>query len=301
MRPFARRLLVVPLTLVGITLVTFALLHALPGDAALVQAGTSRGASPESVAAMRRQYGLDRPLPAQYAAWLARSVRLDFGDSFVDGRPVREKIAEALPVTLLLALVAAALAFGVAVPLGAALGWLDRAPWVRAASSALYVAYALPVAAVALLVLRAGAPWGARTLVGMLPAAAVLALAETVKLARYQRGALLDALAAEYVVTARAKGLGAAGVVAHALRNALLPMVTLVGSELPALLSAGVIVEQVFGLHGIGMMAFDAVMTRDVPLLLGITTVGAVATLVAVFAADVAYGVVDPRLKGRAT
>jgi peptide/nickel transport system permease protein len=152
---------------------------------------------------------------------------------------------------------------------------------------------------VAHLYLRAGAPWGARTLGGMLPAACVLALAETVKLARYQRSALLDALAADYVVTARAKGHGAAGVVAHALRNALLPTVTLVGSELPALVSAAVIVEQVFGLHGIGMMAFDAVMTRDVPLLLGITTVGAVITLAAVLAADVAYGLVDPRLRGK--
>ncbi len=122
----ARRLAVVPLTLFGITLVTFALLHALPGDAVLVQAGTSRGASPESLAAMRHQYGLDRPLPAQYADWLARSARLDFGDSLVDGRPVRAKIAAALPTTLALALLAAALAFGVAVPLGAALGWFDR-------------------------------------------------------------------------------------------------------------------------------------------------------------------------------
>jgi peptide/nickel transport system permease protein len=297
----ARRLVVVPLTLIGITLVTFALVHALPGDAALVQAGTSRGASAESLAAMRRQYGLDRALPAQYADWLARSARLDFGDSLVDGRPVRGKIADALPTTLCLALLAAALAFGVAVPLGAALGFFDRARVVRVSSSVLYVLYALPVAAVAMLVLRAGAPWGARTLAGMLPAAACLALAETVKLAHYQRGALLDALAADYVTTARAKGHGAAGVVAHALRNALLPTVTLLGSELPALLSAAVIVEQVFGLHGIGMMAFDAVMTRDVPLLLGITTVGALVTLAAVLAADVAYGLVDPRLKGRAT
>ena len=299
MSAIARRLVVVPLTLVGITLVTFALLHALPGDAALVQAGTSRGASPESLAAMRHEYGLDRSLPAQYVDWLARSARLDFGDSLVDGRPVRAKIAEALPTTLLLALLAATLAFGVAVPLGAALGWFDRRAWARGSSAALYVVYALPVAAVAMLVLRAGAPWGARTLAGMLPAAACLALAETVKLARYQRGALLDALAADYVTTARAKGAGTRGVVTHALRNALLPSVTLFGSELPALLSAGVIVEQVFGLHGIGMMAFDAVMTRDVPLLLGITTVGAVATLVAVLAADVAYGLVDPRLRGR--
>ena len=301
MTALARRLVVVPLTLVGITLVTFALVHALPGDAALVQAGTSRGASPESLAAMRRQYGLDRALPAQYADWLARSARLDFGESLVDGRPVRGKIADALPTTLCLALLAAALAFGVAVPLGCALGFFDRARVVRVSSSALYLLYALPVAAVAMLVLRAGAPWGARTLAGMLPAAACLALAETVKLMRYQRGALLDALAADYVTTARAKGHGARGVVAHALRNTLLPTVTLLGSELPALLSAAVIVEQVFGLHGIGMMAFDAVMTRDVPLLLGITTVGALITLVAVLAADVAYGLVDPRLKGRTT
>jgi peptide/nickel transport system permease protein len=299
MRALARRLVVVPLTLVGITLVTFVLVHALPGDVALVQASSSRGSSAESLAAMRHEYGLDRPLATQYADWLGRSARLDFGDSLVDGRPVRAKIAAALPTTLALALLAAALAFGVAVPLGAALGWFDRSPWARATSAVLYVIYALPIAAVALLVLRAGAPWGARTLAGMLPAAACLALAETVKLARYQRGAVLDALAADYVITARAKGSGARGVVVHALRNALLPMVTLVGSELPALLSAGVIVEQVFGLHGIGMMAFDAVLTRDVPLLLGITTVGAVATLVAVLAADVAYGLVDPRLKGR--
>ena len=294
-----RRLAVVPLVLVGVTLVTFTLVHALPGDAALVQAGTARGASAESLAAMRRQYGLDRPWPAQYLSWLGRSARLDFGDSLGDGRPVRAKIAEALPTSLALALLAAGLAFGVAVPLGTALGAFDRRPLVRFSSAALYGVYALPIAAVALLVLRAGAPWGARTLVGMLPAAAALALAETVKLARYQRGALLDALAADYVTTARGKGAGPAGVVAHALRNALLPTVTLLGSELPALLSAAVIVEQVFGLHGIGMMAFDAVMSRDVPLLLGITTVGAVATLAAVLAADVAYGLVDPRLRGR--
>lgn len=301
MRALARRLLVVPLTLVGITLVTFALLHALPGDAALAQTGFSRGASPESLAAMRRQYELDRPLAAQYAAWLARSARLDFGDSLVDGLPVRAKLAAALPTTLALALFAWALAFGVAVPLGAALALYDRVPAVRLCASALYLLYALPVAAVAMLVLRAGAPWGARTVAGMLPPAACLALAESVKLARYQRGALLDALAADYVVTARAKGRGAAGMAAHALRNALLPLVTLAGSELPALLSAAVIVEEVFGLHGIGMMAFDAVMARDVPLLLGVTTVGAVVTLAAVLAADVAYGLVDPRLRGRAT
>ena len=301
MKALARRLVLVPLTLVGITLCTFALAHALPGDPAELQAGTARGASPASLAAVRRDWGLDRPLAAQYADWLARSARLDFGDSLVDGQPVRDKIAAALPTTLCLALLATALAFGVAVPLGVALGLFDRRPWARAASTLLYAVYALPGAAVALLVLRAGAPWGARTLAGMLPAAACLALAETVKLARYQRGALLGALGADYVTTARAKGAGPARAVAHALGNSLLPMVTLLGAELPALLSASVIVEEVFGLHGIGLMAFDAVLGRDYPLLMALTTVGAVATLAGVLLADVAYGLVDPRLRGSTT
>ena len=300
MRSLTRRLAAVPALLVGITLITFALLHALPGDAASLQAGDSRGASAESLATLRHAYGLDQPLWRQYVSWLGRSARLDFGDSLVDGQPVRAKIADALPTTLTLALLAAALAFGVALPLGAALGFYDGRRWARTTAAALYGLYALPGAAVALVVLRAGAPYGARSLIAMLPAAACLALAEAVKLARYQRTAVVVALAADYVTTARAKGAGPATVVAHALGNALLPMVTLLGSELPALLSASVIVEQVFGLHGIGLMAFDAVVNRDVPLLLGLTTVGAVATLCAVLLADLTLGLVDPRLRGNA-
>lgn len=294
-----RRLALVPVTLVGITLVTFALLHALPGDAATLQAGTSRGVSAETLATMRRQYALDRSLAVQYADWLARSARFDFGDSLVDGRPVRAKIAAALPTTLALALLATLLAFGVAVPLGAALGLYDRTPFARASSALLYAVWSLPVAAVALWILRAGAPYGSRSLAGMLPAAACLALAEAVRIARYQRTAVLVELAADYVTTARAKGLGRAGVVAHALRNALLPTLTLLGAEVPALIGMSVIVEQVFGLHGIGMMAFDAVLGRDVPLLLALTTVGALATLAGVLVADVAYALADPRLRGR--
>lgn len=300
MTALGRRLLLVPVTLVGITLCTFALVHALPGDAATLAAGTARGASAESIAATRHAYGLDRPLLVQYADWLGRSARLDFGVSLADGTPVRAKIAAALPTTLLVALLAAALAFAVAIPLGAALGACDRHRWARATAALLYIGYALPTAAVALLVLRAGAPWGGHTLAALWPAAACLALAEAVRLARHQRGALLGALAADYVTTARAKGAGPARAVAHALGNALLPMVTLAGAEVPALLSASVVVEEVFGLHGIGRMAFDAVLGRDYPLLLGLTTVGALATLAGVLVADVGYGLVDPRLRGRA-
>jgi peptide/nickel transport system permease protein len=247
------------------------------------------------------EFVLDRPLWRQYADWLGRSARLDFGASLVDGEPVRAKIAGALPTTLTLALLGTLLAFGVAVPLGAALGFYDRRRWARASTAALYGLYAVPGAAVALIVLRAGAPFGVHTLAGLLPAAACLALAETVRLARYQRGAVVAELAADYVTTARMKGHGTGGVLRHALGNALLPTVTLLGAELPALLSASVIVEEVFGLHGIGRLAFDAVLARDVPVLLGLTTVSALATLAGVLAADLAYGLVDPRLRGRAT
>jgi peptide/nickel transport system permease protein len=300
-RLIGRRLVTVPATLVGITLVTFALLHVMPGDAATLQAAGSRGASVAAETALRRQYGLDRPLWQQYGAWLGRSARLDFGHSLVDGRPVRDKIAGALPTTLALALLATALAFGVAVPLGVALGLGEGRPWARALTALLYVVYATPAAALALWALRAGAPYGGRSLAALLPAAACLALAEVARLARYQRTAVVAALAADYMTTARAKGGGPRTIARHALANTLVPMVTLLGAELPALVSAAVVVEQIFGLHGIGHLAFDAVLGRDAPLLLGLTTLGALLTLAAVLAADVAYGLVDPRLRGRAT
>jgi peptide/nickel transport system permease protein len=295
----ARRLFTVPATLIGITLCTFALVHVLPGDAATLQAGQSRGVSTEAVAALRRQYGLDRPLAAQYADWLWRSAQLDFGDSLSDGAPVRAKLGAALPTTLALALLAGLLAFAVAVPLGVALALGDGRAWTRLLSAALALAYATPGAAVALWVLRAGAPYGGRSLGALLPAAACLALAEVARLSRYQRTALMAALRADYVTTARAKGAGPRAVARHALGNALLPMVTLAGAELPALLSAAVVVEQVFGLPGLGRLALDAVLQRDLPLLLGLTTLGAVLTLAAVLAADIAYALVDPRLRGR--
>ena len=146
---FLRRLATVPLVLVAVTLATFALAHAVPGDAATANAG-ARGATPEALAAFRAEYGLDRPLPAQYLSWLSRSARLDFGVSLRDGRPVRDKIWRALPVTLALAGLAVLLAFALAVPLGIGLGMADRSRFTPLVSGALQLAYALPGAAVAL-------------------------------------------------------------------------------------------------------------------------------------------------------
>jgi peptide/nickel transport system permease protein len=295
-----QRLALLPLTLVGITLATFLLLHLAPGDPATVRAGSGRGVTPESVAALRAEYGLDRPLAVRYVEWAARSLRFDFGRSFVDGRPVRARIAEALPVTLGLALLAVVLAYLVAVPLGCALALGDGKPLARAGEVALALLYATPTVALAMGLLSVGAPWGGRGPAALSTAAGCLALATLVRISRHQRSALLGALRADYLQTARAKGGGPRQILRHALANALLPMVTLLGSELGALLSGSILIEQVFGIHGLGLLAFDAVLQRDYPTLLGLTTLGAGLTLFCVLVVDAAYGRLDPRLRDRA-
>ena len=295
-----RRLLLLPLTLIGITLATFLLLHLAPGDPATIRAGSGRGVTPESIAALRAEYGLDRPIAVRYAEWAARSLRFDFGRSFVDGRPVRARIAEALPATLGLALFAVTLAYLLAVPLGCALALGDGKPLARAADVLLALAYATPTVALAMGLLSIGAPWGGRGPAALLTAAACLALTTLVRVSRHQRSALLGALRADYVQTARAKGGGPRQILRHALVNALLPTVTLLGAELPALLSGSILVEQVFGIHGLGLLAFDAVLQRDYPTLLGLTTLGAGLTLACVLLVDLAYGRLDPRLRGQA-
>lgn len=291
------RLALVPPTLAGIVLVTFLLVHLAPGDPATVRAAQGRGVTPEAIAAYRAEFGLDRPVLARFVAWAARSARLDFGESLTDGRPVRDKLADALPRTAALALLATLLAYLAAVPLGCLLAAADRRPGARLAGAALSLGYALPVAALALLLLAAGAPYGAGP-GAVFAAAACLALPALARLSRYQRGALLDVLRADFITTARAAGASERRVLLrHALRNALLPMVTLLGVELPALLGGSVIVEQVFGVRGLGLLGFDAVLQRDYPMLLGLATLGAVLTLAGVLVADAAYGVLDPRLR----
>jgi peptide/nickel transport system permease protein len=292
-----RRLLAVPPTLLGITLVTFLLVHLAPGDPASLRAGEGRGVTAEVIAENRRLAGLDQPLPSRYLAWLGRSARLDFGTSLRDGRPVRERLAGALPATAAIALAAALIALGLGVPLGA---WAARAHGSRAARAAelvLALAYGAPQVALALLALRLGAPYGGGAFSLAAPAL-VLALPSLVTLARYQRGALLEVLRADFLRTARAKGLSErAALWRHGLRNALAPTITLLGAQVPALLSGAVIVESVFGVHGLGTLGYQALLERDYPTLMGLTTLGALFTLAGVLVADAAHALADPRLR----
>ncbi len=161
-----------------------------------------------------------------------------------------------------------------------------------------HLGYGVPAAAVALLLLRLGAPYG-RGLGPLCAAAACLAAGHSLGLAQVHRAALLEELGRDYVTTARAKGAGPARAYAHALANALIPLVTLLSLDLPALLSGSVLVEAVFGVPGLGLLGFDAVLTRDYPVLLGLTSLGALVTLLCLLFGDLLSAAIDPRLRPR--
>lgn len=310
-------------TFLGITLLTFALARWAPGDPLSVGSEAPLGtATQEQVDAYRRAHGLDRPILEQYVRWLARVVALDFGVSSQDGREVRARIAEALPRTLLLALLALLLAYLVAVPLGVwsavrPRSWLDRITTV-----ATFALYSLPSFWVAVMLLLAFAGGRVVELFPMqglasdgadrlgtaarvadvawhlvLPVAC-LSYGALAAISRYARSGLLDVVRQDFVRTARAKGLPERVVIfRHALRNSLLPLVTLVGVMLPQLLGGSVIVERIFGIPGMGLLAFEAVSQRDYPTVMGVTTLAALFTLVSVLATDLAYARLDPRIR----
>lgn len=298
-------------TFLGITLLTFAVAHLAPGDPLRLDEETV-GASAADLARRRAEQGLDAPLPVQYARWLSRVVRLDFGRSFIDQRPVREKLAEALPRTALVSGLAVLLGFGLAVPLGVFLA-TRRTVLARALSAGLTLAWSVPTFWVAVLLLLAFSSPRALDVFPMqglgdggpldlawhlvLPVACLtyptLAIAT-----RQVRAAMQDALAQDYVKAARARGIPERRVVwRHALRNSLLPVVTLLGFSLPHVLGGSVVIERVFGIPGMGLLAFDSVGTRDYPTVMGVATVMAVATMLSMLAVDVAYGFIDPRIR----
>jgi peptide/nickel transport system permease protein len=310
-RFLARRLAMLVPTFLGITALTFAIAHLAPGDP--LQLDDERvGASAADRARLRAERGLDAPLPVQYARWVARVVRLDLGRSLVDQRPVAEKLAEALPRTALVSGLALVLGFGLAVPLGVSLA-TRRTALARATSAALAVLWSVPTFWVAVLLLSTLSSPRALDLFplqglgdgGLLELARHLVLPvaclayPTLALATRQvRAAMQDALAQDYVRAARARGVPERRVVwRHALPNSLLPVVTLLGFQLPHVLGGSVVIERIFGIPGVGLLAFEAVGTRDYPTVMGVATVMALATLASMLVVDVAYGLIDPRVR----
>ncbi|HWI65756.1 MAG TPA: ABC transporter permease [Symbiobacteriaceae bacterium] len=309
-----RRLLQSIPVLFGITLITFIIINTAPGDPALLYMDRSSNPTREDIDRVRHELGLDKPLPLRYLDWVSRAAVGDFGTSFKDKRPVMDKIAETLPYSLKLASISILFGYTAAVLLGilaAVKGntWID---YIISFFSALFVS--APVFWVALMAILLFAVkldllptsgWSdygdesfmnvARHLI--LPVI-ILALRDIAGLSRYVRSGLLEVLRADYIRTARSKGLQERIVIyKHALRNSLIPVVTVMGLSLPALVGGAVLTERVFGLPGMGRLAVDAVSFRDYPILIAVNLLSAVMVVLGNILADAAYGLVDPRIR----
>jgi peptide/nickel transport system permease protein len=317
-----RRLLYGVLTFFGITLATFILIHTAPGDPISFYLGShGPGAVPHKVLdEIRREHHLNDPLLKQYGWWLRNIVALDFGDSFIDRRPVTRRIAEKLPNTLLLNAAAFLLAALLGVPIGLWSAARSGRPAERVSAVAFFLLYSLPTFWVALLLMQLFAVrMGALPLFGMtsdnyldlsgamklvdrarhlvLPVV-TLAYAQLAVYARFSKSALTEVIRQDYITTARAKGVANGAVLwHHAFRNALIPMITLLGLTIPYLISGSVIVEEIFQWDGIGRLYFEAILTRDYPTVLGLTVATAAVTLLASLFADLLYAAADPRIR----
>ena len=320
-----RRLLLLIPTLFGITLLTFLLIRLAPGNAALIKGGMGENGGQAMTAEMRNQtiklYELDKPWYEAYANWLGRIARLDLGESFVDHRPVTEKIGERLPLTLTLAGSALILSYTLAIPLGIYAALRRGRAEDRVISFVVFVLYSIPSFAMALFLVffvaggdylnllpmyganSIGAPemgplrWIWDRFVHMILPVACLTYASLASISRYARVSMLDALGQDFVRTARAKGLPNRTVVLrHALRNALIPIITIFALELPGIISGAVIIESIFTLPGMGQLMFQSLEAKDTPVILGITFMAAIVTLFSYLIADILYVVVDPRI-----
>ena len=322
MGPFLiRRLLVVVPLLIGITFVSFIVISLAPGGPLDFLEGESPDLSPEVKKQLTELYGLDKPLVVQYWSWLTRLARLDFGRSFLpDGKPVLTKIGERLPVTLMLNIVEMLIILAVAVPIGVMSAVRQGSNFDKVTTLFVFIGFATPDFWLALLLMSLfGAQLGWLPISGLrslnweylsfwqqqldfvshlaLPIA-VATFGGLAGFSRYMRQSMLEVVRQDYVQTARAKGLSERVVIGkHALRNALLPVVTILGLSLPGLIGGSVIIESIFAIPGMGQLMVQSIYARDYPVVMGNLVVVAVLTLFANLFADIAYGLVDPRIR----
>jgi peptide/nickel transport system permease protein len=299
------------LTLLFVSLLVFVVVRVLPGDPALVMLGIE--ASPEAVAALRERLGLNRPVPVQFAEWVGRAVRGDLGRSIQYDVPVAGLIVSRLSVTLPLTLMAASMMVLAAIPLGVFAATRHRRWGDYAAMVLSQLGIAVPGFWVGLLLIllfsvrlgwfQAGGfdGWGpgvGHALRSLLLPAVALGLFQFAVLARTTRSALLEVLREEYVKTARAKGVAERGVIfRHALKNAMIPILTVAGVQLGQLMAGSIILESVFYLPGLGRLALGAISARDLPVVQGVVLFVASGIVVINAAVDVLYGVLDPRIR----
>jgi len=303
-----RRLATLPLLLLGISAVSFALLSVAPGDPAeivLHQRNPGQMPSPAAVTAMRAELGLDAPLPAQYVRWMSRALAGDMGRSYVTEQPVAAQLARRTVPTVVLTVAALGLALVLAVPMGILSarrrgGAGDAIVRLAALVGSAAPSYALAFGLIILFAVKLS--WlpavGYGSAAQMVLPAIALSLGPMAQLTRLIRASVLDVLGQDYIRTARAKGLSEQIVVMkHALRNALLPAIGATGVILAHLLGGAVIIETIFTWPGLGQLIVGAALTRDYPVVQGFVTYLAVIVLLANLATDIALRVADPRLR----
>jgi len=293
------------LTVLLISTIIFFVIRVIPGDPALVIAGVD--ASAEDIAAIRARIGTDRPLAAQYAEWLWRVVRLDFGRSLISGQPVLSLILERFPLTLSLSLLGLLFSIALAVPLGVISAVRRWSSWDYLGMGISQIGMALPsfwLGILLLLGLAVRVPlfplFGAGGLRHLVLPAVSLGLAQAAIQLRLTRASMIEELSKEYVLTARAKGLTERMVkYKHVLKNALLPVITIAGIQLGYMLGGAIIIEQVFSLPGLGRLFLFGIYQRDFPLIQGGVVFVAVVFSLINFAVDLLYGVLNPKIRVR--
>jgi peptide/nickel transport system permease protein len=320
-------MLIVP-TFVGISLITFLVVQLAPGSPVYMklrkgESGlASDRASQEIIEQTKKLYGLDKPILVRYVLWIGRLVRLDFGNSYKDQRPVREKILETIPVTLQIEIIVVFLVYLISIPIGVYSATHQRSYGDYAVTVVLFILYSLPSFWVAMLMIvflgggqflnwfpivglssfgAEAMPWSTwlldRAWHLVLPVAC-LTYGGLAGLSRYARAGMIEVIRQDYIRTARAYGFSEKVVIfKYAMRNSLIPIITLLATLLPDLIGGSFIIESIFTIPGMGRLGFEALISRDYPLIMGILSVSAFLTLVGLILSDVMYAIVDPRIK----
>lgn len=318
---FIKKIIWILVVLWGITIVSFIVIHLAPGSPTDLQTTLNPMAGETTKQRLESLYGINRPIYVQYIDWLSRIVRFDFGTSMsADARPVIVKIFERLPLTVFMNVLSLAISLMIAIPLGVLSAWKQDSLFDKLMTILVFLGFAMPGFWLALLLMLwfgldlqwfpiSGITsldfsyfslWGKIKDVAshlVLPII-VMTVGSIAGISRFMRASMLEVLRQDFILTAKAKGLSTWKVIfRHALRNALLPVITLLGLSVPGLIGGSVIIESIFALPGLGQLFYTAVMARDYPLIMGNLVLGAILTLLGNFLADVCYGIADPRIR----
>jgi len=307
--------------LLGITIICFSVMHLAPGSPTDLETQMNPRASAEYRERLKSMYDLDKPLHEQYLLWVTKLVKLDLGVSFSqDRRPVADKILERIPITIAINVMSMVLIVIIAIPIGILSAVYRDSLFDKVTSVFVFIGFAMPTFWLALLLMILfGVHLGWLPISGIRslnyeylpPGKAFLdliahlilpvmlsAFGGLAGLSRYMRSNMLEVIRQDYIMTARAKGLSERAVIyKHALRNALLPVITILGLSIPGLIGGSVIFETIFAIPGMGQLFYMSVMARDYPVVMGILFIGAVLTLVGNLIADVSYALADPRIR----